>query len=49
MNVSKPRPSDCPVMIIFVIGGITCNETRLIREAAAKSESQVRAGFIVFL
>ena len=43
MNVSKPRPSDHPILIIFVIGGVTASEVRQIKEtvSAAKSNIQV--------
>src|SRR6218665_3954680 len=42
-TVSKPRPSDHPLVILFVIGGITCTEVRQIRDvvSAAKSNVQV--------
>ena len=44
MNVSKPRPSDHPVLIVFVIGGVTVTEARQIQEvvSATKSNMQVR-------
>jgi len=42
MNVSKPRPSDHPVLIVFIIGGTTCTEVRQIVDAASKSNIQVR-------
>ena len=35
MSVSKPRPSDFPILVLFVVGGITCSEVRQIREALA--------------
>jgi len=43
MNVSKPRPSDHPVLIVFVIGGVTVTEARQIQEvvSATKSNMQV--------
>ena len=52
MNVSKPRDSDHPILIIFVIGGVTASEVRQIKEtvSAAKShiqESDVRLYYIL--
>ncbi|KAK2189953.1 hypothetical protein NP493_92g01011 [Ridgeia piscesae] len=46
MNVSKPRPSDHPVLIVFVIGGVTVTEARQIQEvvSATKSNMQVLVG-----
>lgn len=35
MNVSKPRPNDHPLLVLFVVGGITCSEVHQIREALA--------------
>ena len=35
MNVSKPRPNDHPLLVLFIIGGITCSEVHQIREAFA--------------
>ena len=45
MNVSKPRPSDHPVLIVFVIGGVTVTEARQIQEvvSATKSNMQVQS------
>jgi hypothetical protein len=40
--VSKPRPSDHPLMVIFVIGGITAAEVRQVREAVTLSKSNVQ-------
>ena len=42
MNVSKPRPNDHPVLIVFVIGGTTSTEMRQIREAVSASKSNVQ-------
>ncbi|PIK38839.1 putative sec1 family domain-containing protein 2 [Apostichopus japonicus] len=46
MNVSKPRPSDNPLLILFVIGGVTLSEVKLIKEAvnAKSSKTQVIVG-----
>ena len=35
MNVSKPRPNDHPLLVLFIVGGITCSEVHQIREALA--------------
>ena len=35
MNVSKPRPNDHPLLVLFVVGGVTCSEVHHIREALA--------------
>jgi len=41
--VSKPRPGDQPLLIIFVIGGVSSTEVRQVRDvvAAAKTNIQV--------
>ncbi|KAJ8038479.1 Sec1 family domain-containing protein 2 [Holothuria leucospilota] len=46
MNVSKPRPSNHKLMIIFVVGGVTCSEVKMIKEAVnSKSpDTQVVVG-----
>ncbi|CAH1271998.1 SCFD2 [Branchiostoma lanceolatum] len=46
MSVSKPRPSDHALLLVYVVGGVTCQEVRLIREAvaAAKTETEVVVG-----
>lgn len=45
MNVSKPRPNDHPLLVLFIVGGITCSEVHQIREALAAyhPNTQVRA------
>lgn len=45
-TVSKPRPSDHSLLIVFVIGGVTTTEVRQIRDivSAAKSNIQVLVG-----
>lgn len=35
MNVSKPRPNDHPLLVLYIVGGITCSEVHQIREALA--------------
>ena len=42
MSVSKPRPSDQPIIVLFVVGGVTSTEARKITEAAGHGASQVR-------
>ncbi|XP_028405733.1 sec1 family domain-containing protein 2-like [Dendronephthya gigantea] len=32
MNVSKPHPSDHPVLFLFLVGGVTCSEVKQIHE-----------------
>jgi len=41
--VSKPRPGDQPLLIVFVIGGVSSTEVRQVRDvvAAAKTSIQV--------
>ena len=36
MNVSKPRPDDHPVVVLFVVGGVTWFEVKAIRECVDK-------------
>lgn len=45
-SVGKPRPSDHPLLILFVIGGITSTEVRQVRDvvSAAKGSLQVLVG-----
>jgi len=33
--VSKPRPNDHPLSVLYIVGGITCSEVHQIREALA--------------
>lgn len=40
--MTKPRPSDNPVLIIFVLGGITSQEVRLVKETVSASKSPVQ-------
>lgn len=41
--MSRPRPSDNPVLFLFLVGGVTPSELRLIKEivAAHKPGTQV--------
>ena len=42
MNVSKPRPTDHPLLIVFVIGGVTATELKQVKETLAASTSKVQ-------
>ncbi|XP_064616933.1 sec1 family domain-containing protein 2-like [Liolophura sinensis] len=46
MNVRKPRPSDHPLLVIFVVGGVTSTEVKQIRDVVSshKSTTQVIIG-----
>ncbi|KAM9761557.1 sec1 family domain-containing protein 2 [Menidia menidia] len=43
MKVSRPHPSDNPLLLLFVVGGVTPSELRLVQETVDKHqpESQV--------
>ncbi|KAJ3599892.1 hypothetical protein NHX12_033846, partial [Muraenolepis orangiensis] len=43
MKVTRPHPSDHPLLLLFLVGGVTPSELRLVREVAAfhKPDSQV--------
>lgn len=43
MKVSRPHPSDHPLLLLFLVGGVTASELRLIREvvSAHKAGTQV--------
>lgn len=44
VSSARPRPSNHPLLLIFVVGGVTCAEVRQIREmlASHKTDVQVR-------
>ena len=44
MSSARPRPQNYPTILLFVVGGVTCNEVRQVREVltARKTEAQVR-------
>eukprot|EP00117_Sycon_ciliatum_P027367 scpid33752/ scgid22248/ Sec1 family domain-containing protein 2; Neuronal Sec1; Syntaxin-binding protein 1-like 1 len=46
MGGSKPRPSDHQLLIIYVVGGLTCTEAKAVRErfSSARSDIQVVVG-----
>lgn len=35
LQVTRPHPSDNPLLFIFMVGGVTASELRLIREVVA--------------
>lgn len=43
MSSARPRPQNYPTVMLFVVGGVTCNEVRQVREVltARKIEAQV--------
>lgn len=45
MNVSKPRPNDHPLLVLFVVGGVTCSEVHQIREALAAYHPNTQVSF----
>ncbi|XP_067140631.1 sec1 family domain-containing protein 2-like [Centruroides vittatus] len=44
MNIAKPKPTDNPCIIVFVLGGITATEVHQIREIVANSSHEVIIG-----
>ena len=44
-QVTRPHPSDHPLLLLFLVGGVTPSELRLVRDVAAahKPGSQVRS------
>ena len=47
MNVSKPRPSDHPLLIVFVIGGVTPTEVKQIKDAVAASKTSTQVSSLL--
>lgn len=45
MNVSKPRPNDHPLLVLFIVGGVTCSEVHQIREAFAAYHPNTQVSF----
>jgi len=39
---SKPRPGDQPLLIIFVIGGVSSTEVRQIRDVVASAKTNIQ-------
>ena len=44
MSSARPRPSHHPLLILFVVGGVTCAEVRQIQDIAASHKTNVRVG-----
>ncbi|GAB1598350.1 sec1 family domain-containing protein 2-like [Argonauta hians] len=46
MNISKPRPSDHPLLIIYVIGGITTTEVKQVKDmlSSLKTDTKILFG-----
>ncbi|EDV27439.1 uncharacterized protein TRIADDRAFT_53138 [Trichoplax adhaerens] len=42
MNVSKPRPNDHPLLFLFVIGGITCDELKSLNELVTSQYPNIK-------
>ncbi|XP_070581895.1 sec1 family domain-containing protein 2-like isoform X2 [Ptychodera flava] len=42
MTVSKPRPNDHPLLVLFIVGGVTCSEVRQIKEAVAAHKTNIQ-------
>lgn len=37
---SQPRPEQSPLLLVFVVGGVTCSEVKALRDTAASHRSQ---------
>ena len=46
MSSSKPRPHQHPVLLLFVVGGISCSEVRHIREIIDASRTDVEVSVV---
>ena len=44
MSSARPRPSHHPLLILFVVGGVTCAEVRQIQDIVASHKTNVRVG-----
>ncbi|MGH0150886.1 UNVERIFIED_CONTAM: hypothetical protein FKN15_056246 [Acipenser sinensis] len=42
MKVSRPHPSDHPLLILFVVGGVTPSEVHLIKEVVSSHKSALQ-------
>lgn len=38
---AKPRPNQHPLLLLFVVGGVSCSEVRQIREVVASCKTEV--------
>ena len=48
VNVSKPRPNDHPLLIIFILGGVTSSEVKTIKETVAVYSANTQVGISCF-
>lgn len=46
-SVGKPRPSDHPLLILFVIGGITSTEVRQVRDVVSAAKGSLQVTIII--
>ncbi|KTG32149.1 hypothetical protein cypCar_00022491 [Cyprinus carpio] len=44
MKVTRPHPSDHPLLFLFLVGGVTPSELRLIREVVSTHKSGTQVG-----
>ncbi|XP_050412270.1 sec1 family domain-containing protein 2 [Patella vulgata] len=42
MNVSKPRPSDHPLLLLYIVGGVTPTEVKHIQDIVHKSKTHIQ-------
>jgi len=48
MSSARPRPNHHPLLILFVVGGVTCAEVRQIQDIAASHKTNVRVSYPTF-
>ena len=50
-SVAKPRPCDHPMMMLFIVGGITTSEVKQIRDTVNlyKPDTQVNLNFLYIM
>lgn len=41
VSSARPRPNQHPVLLLFVVGGVSCSEVRQIREAVLSSRTNI--------
>ncbi|MED6265564.1 Sec1 domain-containing protein 2 [Characodon lateralis] len=41
-QVSRPRPSDNPLLFLFLVGGVTPSELRLIKDTVSKLKPETQ-------
>lgn len=44
LQVTRPHPSDHPLLFLFLVGGVTPSELRLIREVVSTHKSGTQVG-----